>query len=461
MLSVALGLFCALVGAAVAWAVLRGQPAALRQRAEDLEQQLAAAQEDTQRRSLAENELRGAVARLEAKLEHERKAADEKLDLLAKAKQELSDAFASLSAQALKTNNESFLQLAKTNLERFQTEAKGDLDMRQKAVEELVSPIRESLTSFDKQVRDMEVARGEAYGALFQQVTSLISTQKDLRSETENLVRALRSPVVRGRWGEIQLRRVVEIAGMLPHCDFDEQLTINGNEGRLRPDLIVRLPGGKNVIVDAKTPLQAYLEAVEATDEDLRRAKLIEHARQIRVHVEKLSSKQYWDQFESTPDLVVMFLPGETFFSAALGEDPCLLEDAVNKRVILASPITLVAILKGIAYGWQQEKIAMNSQRISDLGKEIYDRLRVLAGHFEAVGKGLDRAVESYNKAVGSLETRVLVTARKFPELGAAVSSDIPEIEPVETTARNLQIDWDEEPGEETVKSLATSSQAD
>jgi len=461
MLSVALGLFCALVGAAVAWAVLRGQPAALRQRAEDLEQQLAAAQEDTQRRSLAENELRGAVARLEAKLEHERKAADEKLDLLAKAKQELSDAFASLSAQALKTNNESFLQLAKTNLERFQTEAKGDLDKRQKAVEELVSPIRESLTSFDKQVRDMEVDRGEAYGALFQQVTSLISTQKDLRSETENLVRALRSPVVRGRWGEIQLRRVVEIAGMLPHCDFDEQLTINGNEGRLRPDLIVRLPGGKNVIVDAKTPLQAYLEAVEATDEDLRRAKLIEHARQIRVHVEKLSSKQYWDQFESTPDLVVMFLPGETFFSAALGEDPCLLEDAVNKRVILASPITLVAILKGIAYGWQQEKIAMNSQRISDLGKEIYDRLRVLAGHFEAVGKGLDRAVESYNKAVGSLETRVLVTARKFPELGAAVSSDIPEIEPVETTARNLQIDWDEEPGEETVKSLATSSQAD
>jgi len=277
------------------------------------------------------------------------------------------------------------------------------------------------------------------------QVQSLIGTQEQLRTETGNLVKALRAPSVRGRWGEIQLRRVVEIAGMLPFCDFAEQETLNTSEGRLRPDLIVKLPGGKNVVVDAKTPLQAYLEAIEATDDDVRRLKLVEHARQVRDHMTKLSSKAYWEQFEASPEFVVMFLPGETFFSAALEQDPGLIEQGVGWRVIPASPTTLIALLKAVAYGWNQEKLARNAQEISALGKELHDRLRSLFGHLEAAGKGLDRAVECYNKAIGTLESRVMVSARKFGELGAAVTEEIPEIEPIETTARTLALDWGED----------------
>ncbi len=291
----------------------------------------------------------------------------------------------------------------------------------------------------------MEVARGDAYGELRAQVQSLITTQKELQSETGNLVRALRTPNVRGRWGEIQLRRVVEIAGMLSYCDFAEQESVTTETGRLRPDLVVKLPGGKHVVVDAKTPLQAFLDAFETTDEDARRACLANHARQVRDHMNTLSGKKYWEQFEATPEFVVMFLPGETFFSAALEQDSGLIEHGVLNRVIPASPTTLIALLKAINYGWNQEKLARNAQKISELGKELHDRLRLLAGHISSVGNGLDRAVESYNKAVGSLESRVLVSARKFAELGASVAEDIPELEPIETTARALSFEWDDE----------------
>jgi DNA recombination protein RmuC len=277
-------------------------------------------------------------------------------------------------------------------------------------------------------------------------VQSLITTQKELQSQTGNLVRALRTPNVRGRWGEIQLRRVVEIAGMLSYCDFAEQETVTTESGRLRPDLVVKLPGGKHVVVDAKTPLQAFLDAFETTDEDARRACLVNHARQVRDHMNTLSGKKYWEQFESsTPEFVVMFLPGETFFSAALEQDSGLIEHGVLNRVIPASPTTLIALLKAINYGWNQEKLARNAQQISALGKELHDRLRNLAGHITSVGIGLDRAVESYNKAVGSLESRVLVSARKFAELGAAVAEEIPQLEPIETSSRALSFDWDEE----------------
>jgi len=276
-------------------------------------------------------------------------------------------------------------------------------------------------------------------------VQSLITTQKELQSETGNLVRALRTPNVRGRWGEIQLRRVVEIAGMLPYCDFAEQETVTTETGRLRPDLVVKLPGGKHVVVDAKTPLQAFLEAFETNDEETRRVCLANHARQVRDHMKTLAGKNYWEQFESTPEFVVMFLPGETFFSAALEQDPALIEQGVLNRVIPASPTTLIALLKAVNYGWNQEKLARNAQKISELGKELHDRLRLLAQHITAVGAGLDRAVESYNKAVGSLESRVLVSARKFAELGTSVADDIPELEPIETTARALSFDWGEE----------------
>jgi DNA recombination protein RmuC len=354
-----------------------------------------------------------------------------------------------MASDALKSNNLSFLVLAKESLERFQTEARGDLENRQKAVADLVAPVRDSLNKVDAQIQQMEVARGDAYGELRAQVQSLITTQKELQSETGNLVRALRTPNVRGRWGEIQLRRVVEIAGMLSYCDFTEQETVTTESGRLRPDLVVKLPGGKHVVVDAKTPLQAFLDAFETTDEETRRSCLANHARQVRDHMKTLSGKNYWEQFEATPEFVVMFLPGETFFSAALEQDPGLIEQGVLQRVIPASPTTLIALLKAVAYGWNQEKLARNAQQISALGKELHDRLRLLAGHITAVGTGLDRAVESYNKAVGSLESRVLVSARKFAELGASVADDIPELDPIETTARALSFDWDADDGPE------------
>jgi DNA recombination protein RmuC len=312
-------------------------------------------------------------------------------------------------------------------------------------VADMVAPVRDSLNKVDAQIQQLEVERGKAYSAMHTQVQSLITTQKELQSETGNLVRALRTPNVRGRWGEIQLRRVVEIAGMLSYCDFTEQESVTTETGRLRPDLVVKLPGGKHVVVDAKTPLQAFLDAFETDNEDARRACLANHARQVRDHMNTLSGKKYWEQFEATPEFVVMFLPGETFFSAALEQDSSLIEHGVLNRVIPASPTTLIALLKAVNYGWNQEKLARNAQQISALGKELHDRLRLLAGHITQVGTGLDRAVESYNKAVGSLESRVLVSARKFAELGASVADDIPELEPIETTARALSFDWDEE----------------
>jgi len=432
-----------LSGSLLAWLALRSRAAAAQARLSLLEKELTAAKADLARFLADQQQLIAARARLESALDSERKTSTEKIELLTRAGVELQNAFKALAADALKSNNSSFLQIAQETLKRFQTEARGDLDARQKAVADLVAPVRDSLAKMDSQIQHMEIARGEAYGDLKAQVQSLITTQTELRSETGNLVRALRTPNVRGRWGEIQLRRVVEIAGMLPYCDFAEQETIATEAGRMRPDLVVKLPGGKSVVVDAKTPLQAFLAAFETTDEEARRAALTAHARQVRDHMRTLSGKSYWEQFEATPEFVVMFLPGETFFSAALEQDPGLIEQGVLQRVIPASPTTLIALLKAVAYGWNQEKLARNAHEISALGKELHDRLRNLVGHITSVGDNLDRAVESYNKAVGSLESRVLVSARKFAELGTSVAEDIPSLAPIETGARTLSFDWD------------------
>ncbi|HEX4085561.1 MAG TPA: DNA recombination protein RmuC, partial [Chthoniobacteraceae bacterium] len=386
-------------------------------------------------------ELGNKLAAMEARAGEERKGAAEKLALMENAQARLKDAFDALSAEALRKNNQSFLELAKETLGAFQESAKGDLEKRQQAITETVKPVKDALETVDKQIRELEKDRVGAYESLQTQVKSLLETQQQLRAETGNLVKALRAPNVRGRWGEVQLRRVVEMAGMVDHCDFKEQQTVTGGEGDLlRPDMIVELPGEKIIVVDAKAPVTAYLDALDAPDDAARMEQLNRHAQHVRTHIEALSRKAYWEQFERTPEFVVLFLPGEMFFSAALERDPSLIEFGAEKRVILATPTTLIALLKAIFYGWRQQKLAKNAQEISRLGRDLYDRLSTMGGHIEKLGTSLGRSVDSYNQAVASLETRVMVTARKFKDLEAgAPSQEIGTIEPVDHIPRHLQ----------------------
>ncbi|HXF54786.1 MAG TPA: DNA recombination protein RmuC [Hyphomicrobiaceae bacterium] len=379
-------------------------------------------------------------AELAAELAAERRAAQEKLAVLEDARAKLADAFKALSAEALKSSSESFLKLAQESLARFHTSAKAELEAREKAIEQLTQPIRERLEKFDGKLDELEKNRIGAYRALTQQVGDLLQIHlPKLQSETAALVRALRQPQARGRWGEEQLKRVVELAGMLEHCDFEQQVNVSTADGRLRPDLIVRLPGGRNLVVDAKVAVDAYLSAVEAQDDAARERLLDQHAAQLRAHVQRLSAKSYFEQFDPTPEFVVLFVPGEAFFSAALMRDPQLIEYAAQNRVIPASPTTLIALLKAVAYGWRQEALAQNARDIAALGKDLYERISTLAEHWTKVGERLDQAVKAYNQSVGTLESRVLPAARKFRDLGAAGQGrEVPALEPLTQDTRAL-----------------------
>jgi DNA recombination protein RmuC len=352
--------------------------------------------------------------------------------LLDRAEQQLREAFQSLAADALNSNRTAFLDLAKASFEGFQQQATLQFDSRQKAIDGLVQPIADTLRKVDVKLAEAERERLEAYARLTEKVSALGST-------ADTLSRALRTPAVRGRWGEMQLRRVVEIAGMLRRCDFDEQPPLQGDNGRLRPDLIVHLPGGKQIVVDAKSPLEAFLDAQEAPDEETRTLKLQAHSRQVRDHMDKLGSKAYWEQLAESPEVVVMFLPGETLFSAALQHDLGLIEHGLKQRVLLASPITLIALLTTVAHSWRQEALTENLREVADLGKDLHDRLATFAEHLDDVRKKLDGAVQAYNSAAGSFESRVLVTARRLRDLKVTTAEELPPAESIDTVPRVLK----------------------
>ena len=382
------------------------------------------------------SELARARAIAETQAAETSKHAEEQKALLTQARHELAEAFQALSGEALKQNNEAFLNLAKTSFQTLQAEAKGELAQRQQAIDELVKPLSESLHRYDEQVRHLEQSRQAAYGGLDQHLKSLAESQQRLQQETGNLVNALRAPAVRGRWGEITLKRVAELAGMVAHCDFYEQESVTNDEGRLRPDMIVQLPGGRQVIVDAKTVLAGYLEAHEAANEGDRIGGLRRHAAQVRARMDELSLKAYWNQFEQAPEFVVLFLPGEQFLGAALEQDPRLIEDGFAQGVVLATPTTLMALLRAVAYGWRQERLTAHAEEAGRLGKDLYERMAVLAEHLNDVGQSLGKSVMAYNKAVGSLETRILPAARRFKELGVSSDKEIPSLGPVEVVSR-------------------------
>lgn len=411
----------------------------LNNRIPQLEQSLKEKEADIGNLISEATDLKANAATLNTKLEEQQKSYEQKEQLLKNAEERLTTTFKALSSDALKESNNQFLQLAKTKFDNYQTAAKTDLDARQKAIQDLVKPLSDSIAGVDKTISEIEKQRIDSFSALTTKIAALAISEADLKKETSNLVDALRRPSVRGRWGEMQLRRVVELAGMVNYCDFVEQQSSMSERGLLRPDLIVKLPNEKNIVIDAKTILDAYIQAIDMADPEQRLQKLKEHAGQVKTHITKLSAKAYWDQFPQAPEFVVMFLPGEMFFSAALEHDPTLIEMGAEKKVIVASPTTLIALLQAVYYGWKQAQIAKNAVAISDLGKQLYERLRTLGNYVTNVGNSLEKALGAYNQAVASFEGRVLVTARKFKEMGAASGDDIDIIEPIDTLPRQIQ----------------------
>jgi len=381
--------------------------------------------------------------RLRTELDRDRAAHNERMKVYRDADLTMREAFQALSADALQLNNRAFLDLAESRLREARTVATADLEQRRKAIDDLLAPLRVALERVEREVSESERLRTRDGAQLLERIALLDTTGRNLRTETARLADALKRPGVRGRWGELQLKRVVELAGMVEHCDFEAQATIDGDadgvDRRFRPDVIVRLPGGKHIVVDAKAPLDAYLRALEAPDEASRLSLLGDHARQVRTHLTQLAAKGYAAHVQPSPDFVVMFLPGEMFFSAALEQDPSLIEFGVEQRVIPASPTTLIALLRAVAYGWQQKAMEENAQRISDLGRSLYDATRRLGEHVTALGARLKSTLEAYNQTVGSLEGNVLVKARKFRDLRVAASDDLDTVEPIDRVPRMPQ----------------------
>jgi len=425
-------ILAAVAAAAFAWATAADRRARDAKRAqEDATAQLAGTRDALAKAQQAEAALR-------ARLDAEHRSASEKLALLEQARDSMKDAFAAISADLLAQNNSRFLDLAREKFGELQNTAVADLAGRQKAIDELVRPLRESLTKVDAKLHEVDRERATSHAALGEQIRSLAQAQIALQSETGRLSRALRSPNVRGQWGELQLRRVLEAAGLIEGSHFEIKESVHGDEGRLTPDVVIKLPGGKNVVVDAKVALTAFLDALECDDDAERAARLRDHARQVREHIVRLGNKTYWAHFQPAPDIVVMFVPGEALLSAALQADSGLLEFSMGRGVMLASPLTLIALLRAIAYGWQQETIARNAMEISDLGRQLYDRIAKLAEHWEIVGRSLAKAVSAYNGAVGTLESRVLVTARRLKDKGVSAGEELPDVEVIDQTPRPL-----------------------
>jgi DNA recombination protein RmuC len=446
--TILIAIACLGAGFAIAWGLARASAGAARldleRRAAGLDGTVAELKKQndslqlevraSQNRIEEEQKLRAAA---QTDAEAQRANLAEQRRLLDEAQTKLREAFQSLAGEALKASSDQFMELAKARFDSLQKEAEGDLENRQQAIQSMVNPLETALKDLRTEVSRVESARQEAYGSLRSEVQLLATTNKELREETGSLVNSLKQPQVKGKWGELTLRRVVELAGMSPHCDFMEQQSVDTEEGRLRPDLIVHLPGGTQIVVDVKVPLHAFFKAVSAQSDAEYREAMLHHAALVREHIKGLSGKEYWKQFEPTPEFVVLFVPGESFFSAALEQDRTLIEDAIEKRVVLASPTTLIALLRAVAYGWKQQLVAENAERIKDLGKELYDRVVTFAGHLTDIARGLERANKAYNNAVASFDSRLIPSARKFREMGVG-NADVPQAEPIETFPRPL-----------------------
>ena len=434
------GIGCA-IGAFIAWLNAKAQNAGAQSKFEASERQLAQASSDRETLRVQLDEERQLRVAAQTSLSESNKRFEEQSKTLNEAQEKLVTTFRALSDEALKSNNEAFLQLARETMDRALTEAKGDLGLRQEAIRGLVKPIEDTLGRYQEELGKLEKNRHQVYGELKQQIASLADAEEKIKVEAENLVSALRLPQVRGRWGEMTLRRVVELSGMSEHCEFEEQHSLDTEEGQRRPDLVIQLPAGRKVVVDAKTSLDAYMDAIKLSSEQDRDKALRRHASQLRSHMSKLSSKAYWTQFPDAPEFVIMFIPGESFFSAAIRFDQTLIEDGIANRVVLATPTTIIALLRSIAYGWRQEQLAKNAQEIAQLGKELYERFQTFFEHVAKLKGSLQQSVEAFNKMCGSLDRRVLPTLKKFRELGATGQDDLPEVQSIEQTTRQLNTD--------------------